>query len=52
MNLAFAANTDNVEYTNQESANIQAVTVDDIIKQSRKILTKDNCSTMYYRAEN
>ena len=52
MNLAFAANAGNVEYANQESANIQAVTTLDIANQSRKILMKENCSTMYYRAEN
>jgi predicted Zn-dependent peptidase len=52
MNLAFAANAGNVEYVNQESANIQAVTTLDIAHQINKILTKENCSTMYYRAEN
>jgi predicted Zn-dependent peptidase len=52
MNLAFAANAGNVEYANQESANIQAVTTSDIANQANKILTKENCSTMYYRAEN
>lgn len=50
MNLAFAANAGNVEYVNQESDKIQAVKVDDISKQSQQILSKENCSTMYYRA--
>ncbi|MEA5138202.1 M16 family metallopeptidase [Arcicella rigui] len=50
MNLAFAANAGNVEYVNQESGKIQAVTVDDISTQSQLILKKENCSTMYYRA--
>jgi zinc protease len=51
MNLAFAANAGNVEYANQESAKIQAVTRDGLMNQARTILTKENCSTMYYRAE-
>ncbi|MDR6560283.1 MULTISPECIES: pitrilysin family protein [unclassified Arcicella] len=50
MNLAFAANAGNVEYANEESSKIQAVTVDDISAQAKSILTKENCSTMYYRA--
>ena len=50
MNLAFAANAGNVEYANEESSKIQAVTVDDISDQAKSILTKENCSTMYYRA--
>jgi zinc protease len=52
MNLAFAANAGNVEYANQESAKIQAVTTDSLMSQARTILKKENCSTMYYRAEN
>jgi zinc protease len=51
MNLAFAANAGNVEYANQESAKIQAVTTDSLMNQARTILKKENCSTMYYRAE-
>lgn len=50
MNLAFSANAGNVEYANQESLNIQAVTVDDIAQQAKQIFTKENCSTLYYRA--
>lgn len=50
MNLAFAANAGDVEYANLESSKIQAVTVDDISQQANSILTKENCSTMYYRA--
>ena len=52
MNLAFAANAGNIEYANQESAKIQAVTTDSLMNQARGILTKENCSTMYYRAMN
>jgi zinc protease len=51
MNLAFAANAGNVEYANQESAKIQAVTRDGLMNQAKTILTRENCSTMYYRAE-
>ena len=52
MNLAFAANAGNVEYANQESSRIQSVTTDEISKYAQKVLTKENCSTMYYRAKN
>lgn len=50
MNLAFAANAGDVEYANLESSKIQAVTIDDISREANRILTKENCSTMYYRA--
>lgn len=52
MNLAFAANAGNVEYANQESSRIQSVTTNEISKYAQKVLTKENCSTMYYRAKN
>ncbi|MCU0466980.1 MAG: insulinase family protein [Arcicella sp.] len=52
MNLAFAANAGNVEYANEESTKIQAVSTEDIAKYANQILDKNNCSTMYYRAVN
>ena len=52
MNLAFAANAGNVEYANQESAKIQAVTTVSLMNQAKRILSKENCSTMYYLAIN
>ncbi len=52
MNLAFAANAGNVEYANQESDKIQAVTTDAVAKQATTILRPENCSTMYYRSVN
>jgi zinc protease len=52
MNLAFAANAGNVEYANEESTKIQAVTTDTLLENARKILRKENSSTMYYRARN
>ena len=49
MNLAFAANAGNADWVNEEAAQLQAVTADDIQAMARQILRKDNCSTLYYR---
>lgn len=49
MNLAFAANAGNADWVNQEAAQIQAVTPDDVQAMARQILRKENCSTLYYR---
>ncbi|GAB3951593.1 pitrilysin family protein [Spirosoma harenae] len=49
MNLAYAANAGNPDFVNQEAALIQAINADDIQNMARKILRKDNCSTLYYR---
>ena len=50
MNLAFAANAGDAELVNQEAAKIQAITPDDVQIMARSVLQKDNCSTLYYRA--
>lgn len=50
MNLAFAANAGNPDLVNQEADKIQAVTVKHIQAMAQKVLSKNNCSTMYYRA--
>ncbi|QMW01310.1 M16 family metallopeptidase [Spirosoma foliorum] len=49
MNLAYAANSGNPDLVNQEAAQIQAVTSDDIQAVAQQVLRKDNCSTLYYR---
>lgn len=49
MNLAYAANAGNPDFVNQEAELIQAVTTDDIQATARKVLRKENCSTLYYR---
>ncbi|GAB4032307.1 M16 family metallopeptidase [Spirosoma jeollabukense] len=49
MNLAYAANAGNPDLVNQEAAQIQAVTPDDIQASAQQILRKENCSTLYYR---
>lgn len=49
MNLAYAANSGNPDLVNQEAAQIQAVTSDDIQAMAKQVLRKDNCSTLYYR---
>lgn len=50
MNLAFAANAGNPDLVNQEADKIQAVTAKHIQAMAQKVLSKNNCSTMYYRA--
>lgn len=50
MNLAFAANAGNVDWANQEAEKIAAVTTESVNKAAKKILNKNNSSTMYYRA--
>ena len=52
MNLAYAASAGNPDLVNQEAAKIQAVTAKDIQEMAQKVLSKNNCSTMYYRAVN
>ncbi|WP_338872299.1 pitrilysin family protein [Spirosoma sp. SC4-14] len=49
MNLAFAANAGNPDLVNEEAAQIQAVTPDDLRAMAKQVLRKDNCSTLYYR---
>ncbi|GAB3972675.1 pitrilysin family protein [Spirosoma terrae] len=51
MNLAFAANAGNPDLVNQEAAHIQAITSNDIQAMAQQVLRKDNCSTLYYRAD-
>jgi hypothetical protein len=52
MNLAFAANAGNAELVNQEAAKIQRVSLSDLGVSAKQILSPNNCSTLYYRAEN
>lgn len=52
MNMAFAANSGNIDLVNQESAKIQAVTVEEVAEVAKNVLRKDNCSTLYYQAVN
>ncbi len=52
MNLAFAANAGDPELVNQESAKIQAVTVEGLHAMARRILRPENSSTLYYRTGN
>lgn len=49
MNLAFAANAGNADWVNEEAAQIQAVTPDEVQAMARQVLRKNNCSTLYYR---
>lgn len=50
MNLAFAANAGNAEWCNQDAEKIAAVTPESLQIMAKHILRKENCSTMYYRA--
>jgi zinc protease len=51
MSLAQSAALGVPELVNEESENIQKVSKDDIIKTANKILIKENCSTLWYRAQ-
>ena len=51
MSLAQSAALGVPELVNEESENIQKVSKDDIIKTAIKILVKENCSTLWYRAQ-
>ena len=51
MNLAQAAALGNPNLVNQEAANIQLVSKRDIVSAAEKILKKENCSTLWYRAK-
>ena len=50
MSLAYAANSGNAAWVNQEAQHIQAVTTQAVKKAAQTFLRKENCSTMYYRA--
>ncbi len=50
MNLAFAANAGNADWCNQDAEKIAAVTPESIQVMAKHILRKENCSTLYYRA--
>lgn len=52
MNLAFAANAGVPDLVNYEAEKIQAVTVEEVQEMAKKVLSKNNCSTLYYRAVN
>ncbi|MCU0390897.1 MAG: insulinase family protein [Thermoflexibacter sp.] len=51
MNLAYCALLGNPDLINMESAQIQAVTDQQIADIAKKVLRADNCSTMYYRSK-
>lgn len=50
MNLAYAASAGNPDLVNKEADKIQAVTVEDIQNMAKRVLRKENSSTLYYRA--
>ncbi len=52
MNLAYGAILGNPDMINQESEQIQQITVDDVQRNASRILVPENSSTLYYRAEN
>ncbi len=52
MNLAFAANAGNAEWCNEDLQKLAEVSTEDVLNQSKTILDKNNCSTMFYRSEN
>lgn len=50
MNLAYAASAGNPDLVNFEAEKIQAVTVEDVQNMAKRVLRKENSSTLYYRA--
>ncbi len=51
MNLAFYANSGNAEEVNREGDKIQAVTPADVQAMAKRVLRRENTSTLYYRAK-
>ncbi|MFN3490500.1 MAG: insulinase family protein, partial [Emticicia sp.] len=51
MNLAFAANAGNPDWCNDDAEKIEKVSPQSLQAMAKRILRKENCSTMYYRAE-
>ena len=52
MNLAFSANLGVPDLVNREPDIIQSVTVEEIKSAANQIMIPDNCSTLYYHAQN
>ncbi len=50
MNLALGAVMGNVDLANQESKIIERITKKEIHAMSRKVLKRENCSTLYYKS--
>lgn len=51
INLAFFELLGDADFINQEVPAYQKITVEDIQKAARNILTKENCSELYYKAK-
>ncbi len=52
MNLAFSALSGDANLVNEEAAQIQAVTLQDVQRAAKEILREENSSVMYYRSSN
>lgn len=52
MHLAFAANLGDPNLANKEIEIVNAVTAESVIQAAKEILRPENCSTLYYKAEN
>lgn len=50
MNLAFASLSGDVSRVNRERSMMDRVTVDDVTRAAKEILTEENSSVMYYKA--
>ncbi len=51
MNLAYCANAGNADLVNQDAEKILATSAGDIHQAAKQILRKENCSTLFYKAE-
>jgi zinc protease len=50
MNLAFSALSGNANFVNEEKERIERVTLDDLNRVAKNILTETNASTLYYNS--
>ena len=51
MNLAYSKLLGNADLVNQETKKIEAVMVNDIQEQAQKVLSPENCATLFYYAD-
>jgi len=51
INLAYSKLIGDANLVNEEGANVQAVTPEQVLAAAQEVVRPDNCSTLYYRAQ-